>query len=416
MQKKDCIEFEQVVERGCGMDVHKETVVVTIRGKGIKSVTKSYSTFTSSLIKLKEWLKKHEITHIAMESTGVYWKPVFNVLGDDFAILLVNARHVKNVPGHKTDKKDSRWLVKLLLSGLLKGSFIPGRPFRELRDLTRYRKKLVQQVTADKNRFLKILEDSNIKLSMVLSNVFGASGSKMVNHILSVDDYRPEELMQYVHGKVKANREDIKEALTGYITEHHKFMMRTILGNIAKTESTITEIDERLDAVMEPYNLERELLEMIPGVGREVAIAIIAEIGTDMSRFPDQKHLASWAGMSPGSNESAGKNKSGRTTHGNKNLRSALTEAGWAAAKTKNTYFSSKYKSLVGRRGKKKAIVALGHKILIASYFIIKDKVEYKELGEEYLNNFRKDKLIAYYKKQIERLDPNTEFNKEEAA
>jgi transposase len=416
MKQKNVIEFEQVVERGCGMDVHKENVVVTIRGKGIKTATKSYSTFTSSLIKLKEWLKKHGITHIAMESTGVYWKPVFNVLGDDFVILLVNARHVKNVPGHKTDKKDSRWLVKLLLSGLLKGSFIPERPFMELRDLTRYRKKLVQQVTADKNRFLKILEDSNIKLSMVLSNVFGVSGSKMVNHILSVESYRPEELMQYVHGKVKASREDIQEALTGYITDHHKFMLRTILGNMARTESTIAEIDQKLDAVLEPYNLERELLETVPGVGREVAIAIIAEIGTDMSRFPDQKHLASWAGMSPGSNESAGKNKSGRTTHGNKNLRSALTEAGWAAAKTKNTYFSSKYKSLVGRRGKKKAIVALGHKILIAAYFIIKDKVEYKELGEDYLNNFRKDKLIAYYKKQIERLDPNLEFDKEEAA
>ena len=416
MQKKDCIEFEQVVERGCGMDVHKETVVVTIQGKGIKSVTKSYSTFTSSLIKLKEWLKKHGITHIAMESTGVYWKPVFNVLGDDFVILLVNARHVKNVPGHKTDKKDSRWLVKLLLSGLLKGSFIPERPFRELRDLTRYRKKLVQQVTADKNRFLKILEDSNIKLSMVLSNVFGVSGSKMVSHILSVESYRPEELMQYVHGKVKASREDIQEALTGYITAHHKFMLQTILGNMAKTESTIKEIDEKLDVLLEPYNLERELLETIPGVGREVAIAIIAEISTHMSRFPDQKHLASWAGMSPGSNESAGKNKSSRSTHGNKNLRGSLTEAGWAAAKTKNTYFSSKYKSLVGRRGKKKAIIALGHKILIAAYFIIKDKVEYKELGEDYLNNFRKDKLIAYYKKQIERLDPNLEFDQEEAA
>ena len=416
MKQKSVIEFEQVVERGCGMDVHKETVVVTIQGKGIKSVTKSYSTFTSSLIKLKEWLKKHGITHIAMESTGVYWKPVFNVLGDDFVILLVNARHVKNVPGHKTDKKDSRWLVKLLLSGLLKASFIPERPFRELRDLTRYRKKLVQQITADKNRFIKILEDANIKLSTVLSRVFGASGTKMINHILSVDDYRPEELMQYVHGKVKASREDIREALTGYITDHHKFMMRTILGNIARTESTIAEIDEKLDAVMEPYGLEKALLEMIPGVGREVAIAIIAEIGTDMTRFPDQKHLASWAGMSPGSNESAGKNKSGRTTHGNKNLRSALTEAGWAAAKTKNTYFSSKYKSLVGRRGKKKAVVALGHKILIAAYFIIKDKVEYNELGEDYLNNFRKDKLIAYYKKQIERLDPNLEFDNEEAA
>jgi len=416
MKQKNVIEFEQVVERGCGMDVHKETVVVTIQGKGIKSITKSYSTFTSSLIKLKEWLKKHDITHIAIESTGVYWKPVFNILGDDFVILLVNARHVKNVPGHKTDKKDSRWLTKLLLSGLLKGSFIPERPFRELRDLSRYRKKLVQQVAADKNRFLKILEDANIKLSMVLSNVFGASGTKMINHVLSVEHYRPEELLQYVHGRVKANREDIMEALTGYITDHHKFMLRTILGNMAKIESTIAEIDHKLDVMLEPYNLERELLEMIPGVGREVAIAIIAEISTDMSRFPDQKHLASWAGMSPGSNESAGKNKSGRTTHGNQNLRSALTEAGWAASKTKNTYFSSKYKSLVGRRGKKKAIIALGHKILIAAYFIIKDKVEYKELGEDYLNNFRKDKLIAYYKKQIERLDPNLEFDKEEAA
>jgi len=365
---------------------------------------------------LKEWLKKHGISHIAMESTGVYWKPIFNVLGDDFVILLVNARHVKNVPGHKTDKKDSRWLAKLLLSGLLKGSFIPERPFRELRDLTRYRKKLVQQVSADKNRFIKILEDANIKLSTVLSHIFGASGTKMINHILSVDTYRPEELMQYVHGSVKASREDIREALTGYITDHHKFMMRTILGNIAKTESTIAEIDEKLDAVIEPYKLEKELLELIPGVGREVSIGIIAEISTDMDNFPNHKHLASWAGMSPGSNESAGKNKSGRTTHGNKHLRGLLTEAAWAAAKTKNTYFSSKYKSLAGRRGKKKAIIALGHKILIAAYFIIKDKVEFKELGEDYLNNFRKDKLIAYYRKQLERLEPNLEFDKEKAA
>jgi transposase len=419
MQKKDYVEFEQVVERGCGMDVHKETVVVTIRGKGIKTVTKSYSTFTRSLIQLKEWLKKHGITHVAMESTGVYWKPIFNVLGDDFEILLVNARHVKNVPGHKTDKRDSRWLAKLLLSGLLKGSFIPERPFRELRDLTRYKKKLTNQVAADKNRFLKILEDANIKLSMVLSDVFGVSGTKMINHILAFDTYRPEDLMQFVHGRVKASREDIKEALTGYVTVHHKFMMRTILGNIAKIESTILEIEEHLehlDKVLEPYKIEKELLETIPGVGPDVAIGIIAEISTNMEHFPDHKHLASWAGMSPGSNESAGKNKSGRTTFGNRNLRGFLTEGGWAASRTKNTYFSSKYKSLVGRRGKKRAIVALGHKILIAAYFIIKDRVEFKELGEEYLNNFRRDKLIAYYKKQIERLDLDTESDREVAA
>jgi len=416
MQKKDYVEFEQVVERGCGMDVHQETVVVTIRGKGIKSITKSYSTFTRSLIKLKEWLKQHGITHIAMESTGIYWKPIFNVLGDDFEILLVNARHVKNVPGHKTDKRDSRWLAKLLISGLLKGSFIPERPFRELRDLNRYRTKLTNQVSADKNRFLKILEDANIKLSIVLSDVFGASGTKMINHILEFEDYRPEQLMQYVHGRVKASREDIKEALTGYITDHHRFMLRTLLGNMAKTESTILEIEERLETALEPYKLERELLETIPGVGPDVAIGIIAEISTDMDNFPDHKHLASWAGMSPGSNESAGKNKSGRITYGNKYLRSLLVEGGWAASRTKNTYFSSKYKSLVGRRGKRRAVIALGHKILIASYFIIRDKVEFKELGEDHLNNFRRDKLIAYYKKQIARLDPDIESDREVAA
>jgi transposase len=416
MKNKDYVEFEQVVECGCGMDVHKETVVVTIRGKGIKTVTKSYSTFTSSLKKLKEWLKKHGITHIAMESTGVYWKPVFNVFGDDFEILLVNARHVKNVPGHKTDKRDSRWLAKLLLSGLLKGSFIPKQVFRELRDLTRYKTKLTNQVSADKNRFLKILEDANIKLSMVLSDVFGASGTKMINHILEFENYRPEELLQYVHGRVKASREDIKEALTGYVTPHHRFMMRTLLGNMVKIESTISEIEDQLEVALEPYKLERELLETIPGVGKDGAIGIIAEISTEMEHFPDHKHLASWAGLSPGSNESAGKNKSGRITYGNKYLRSLLVECGWAASRTKNTYMSSKYKSLVGRRGKKRAIIALGHKILIAAYFIIKDKVEYQELGEDYLNNFRKDKLVDYYKKQLERLDPDLEIDSGEAA
>jgi transposase len=390
--------------------------VVTIRGKGIKTVTKSYSTFTSSLKKLREWLKKHGITHIAMESTGIFWKPIFNVLGDDFEILLVNARHVKNVPGHKTDKRDSRWLAKLLLSGLLKGSFIPDRAIRELRDLTRYKTKLTNQVAAEKNRFLKILEDANIKLSVVLSDVFGSSGRKMINHILENESYRPEQLLYYVHGRVKASREDIREALTGYVTPHHKFMMRTILGNMAKIESTIVELEVHIDTVTEPYKSARKLLEAIPGVGYDGAIGIIAEIGTDMGHFPDHKHLASWAGMCPGSNESAGKNKSGRITYGNTYLRSLLVECGWAASRTKNTYFSAKYKSLVGRRGKSRAVIALGHKILVASYFIIKDKVEFKELGEDHLNNFRRDKLIAYYKKQIERLDPDLKIDNGEAA
>ena len=412
--EKDHIQFEQVVERGCGMDVHKENIVATIRGKGIKTQTKSYGTFTSSLIKLKEWLKKHGITHIAMESTGVYWKPVFNVLGDDFQILLVNARHVKNVPGNKTDKRDSRWLAKLLLSGLLRGSFIPSQKIRELRDLTRYKNKLTNQVTAEKNRFQKILEDANIKLSSVLSDVFGATGKKIIARILE-GDYQPEQLLYYVHGRVKSSREDIKEALTGYITEHHRFMLKTILSSISRVETTLAEIEDQIEKVTEPYKEIIELLETIPGVAHDGAIGIISEIGVDMDEFPTHKHLTSWAGVSPGSNESAGKNKSGRITYGNKYLRALLVEQGWAASRTKHTYLSSKYKSLVGRRGKKKAVIAVGHKILIAAYFIIRDKVAYDELGEDHLNNFRKDKLVEYYKKQLAKLEPNTDFDKEVA-
>jgi len=404
MKKKEVIEFEQLVDCGCGMDVHKDLIVATIQGKSIKTQTQSFKTFTSSLIKLKEWLLKNGVTHVAMESTGVYWKPIFNVLGDDFKILLVNARHVKNVPGHKTDKKDSLWLTKLLLSGLLKGSFIPERPIRELRDLARYRTKLVNQISAERNRFQKILEDANIKLSSVLNDVFGATGTKIINHILLHESYRPEELLQYVHGKVKASRTDIKEALTGYITLHHRFMLKTIMGNIARIESTVAEVNAQIEICIEPYKIERKLLESIPGVGIDGATCIIAEVGVNMDQFPDQNHLASWAGVCPGSNETAGKNKSGRITYGNKYLRSLLVECGWAASRTKNTYMSAKYKSLVGRRGKKKTIIALGHKILIATYFIIKNKVAFKELGEDHLNNFRKDRLIAYYKQQLEKL------------
>ena len=404
MEKKDFIEFEQVVECGAGLDVHKDLIVATIQGKGTKIETKSFNTFTSSLIKLKEWLLKNGVTHVAMESTGVYWKPVFNVLGDDVKLLLVNARHVKNVPGHKTDPKDSKWLAKLLLSGLLKGSFIPDRPIRELRDLTRYKTQITNEISADKNRLQKILEDANIKLSCVLNDVFGATGTKIIEHIIAHESFRPEELLRYVHGKVKATRLDIKEALTGNVTPHHRFMLKTILANIARLECTVAEVEAQIDLCIEPYKVQMELLESIPGVKKNSATRIIAEVGVDMDQFPDQNHLSSWAGVSPGCNETAGKNKSGRITYGNKYLRSLLVECGWAASRTKNTYFSAKYKSLVGRRGKKKTIIALGHKILIATYFILKDKVQFKELGEDYLNNFKKEKLIAYYTQQLAKL------------
>lgn len=406
---KEKVEFEQVIERGCGLDVHKETVTATIKGEGIKQETRKFSTYTRSLISLRDWLLKNGITHVAMESTGVYWKPVFNILGEHFQIILVNARHVKNVPGRKTDQLDSQWLAKLLMAGLLKASFIPIKKIRELKDLVRYKTKLTRQVSSEKNRFVKILEDANIKLSSVLTDIFCVTGMKMIREIIECD-YDPDKLLYHVHGSVKKSRSEIKEAITGYVTNHHRFMMQTILESIEKTEDIIAKIDSQIAEQTKEYGLEIELLKTIPGVGHDGAIGIISEIGADMSVFPDEKHIAKWAGMCPGNNETAGKKKSSRASYGNAYIRALLVQLAWSASRTKKTYLSSKYKSLVRRMGKKKAIVAVGHKILIASYFIIKDKVAYNELGEEYLSNFRKDKLVAYYKKMLQELEPNLEF------
>jgi len=406
---KEKVEFEQVIERGCGLDVHKETVTATIKGEGIKQETREFSTYTRSLISLRDWLLKNGITHVAMESTGVYWKPVFNILGEHFQIILVNARHVKNVPGRKTDQLDSQWLAKLLMAGLLKASFIPIKKIRELKDLVRYKTKLTRQVSSEKNRFVKILEDANIKLSSVLTDIFCVTGMKMIREIIECD-YDPDKLLYHVHGSVKKSRSEIKEAITGYVTDHHRFMMQTILESIEKTEDIIAKIDSQIAEQTKEYGLEIELLKTIPGVGHDGAIGIISEIGADMSVFPDEKHIAKWAGMCPGNNETAGKKKSSRASYGNAYIRALLVQLAWSASRTKKTYLSSKYKSLVRRMGKKKAIVAVGHKILIASYFIIKDKVAYNELGEEYLSNFRKDKLVAYYKKMLQELEPNLEF------
>lgn len=256
------------------------------------------------------------------------------------------------------------------------------------------------------------MESANIKLSSVLSNVFCVSGQKIIADILE-GDYKPERLLHHVHGRVKAPRHDIIEALRGNLDDHYRFMLKTMLEHMANTEGVIAKIDEQIQQKTEKHKELLDLLETIPGVGRDGAVCIIAELGTDMEAFASHKHLASWAGMCPGNNESAGKTKSGRITYGNAFLRAFLVQMAWGAARTKNTYLSSKYKSLVGRRGKKRAVIAVGHKILIAAYFIIKNKVEYNELGEDYLSNFRKDKLVEYYKKQLEKLEPNVDFDHE---
>jgi len=310
--EKQKIEFEQIVECGCGLDVHKETVVATIRGKDKREQARSFSTFTSSLTELRDWLKKEGVTHVAMESTGIYWKPVFNILEEDFQLLLVNARHIKNVPGHKTDKSDSAWIAQLLLSGLLKKSFVPPRDIRELRDLFRYKKKLVGQTSSERNRLQKILEDANIKLSSVVSDVFGVSATKMLDAMID-GETNVKKLAKLCHGRLSGKKQQIKEALNGHLTEHHKFMLNIIRKNIHGIESVIEEVERKIEQQSAVHKIHIEQLQSITGVGKATATGIIAEIGADMSIFPNEHHLASWAGMSPGNNESAGKKK--RTNH-----------------------------------------------------------------------------------------------------
>lgn len=308
--QKEHITFEQVIERGCGIDIHKSILVATIRGLGITEETRTFDGFTQSIESLRDWLKENGVTHVAMESTGVYWKPVYNIIESDFEILLVNARHIKNVPGQKTDKKDSKWITKLLLSGLLKGSFIPPKPIRELRDLTRYKRKVIEQISSEKNRIHKLLEDANIKLSSVVSNLSGATATKIIDAMIEGEE-NIEELLKYRHGKMQSSIEDLASSLNGNLTDHHRFMLQIVKESIKSKEQIIVKLDEQIDKqlVENELILDAELLTTIPGVGKDGAAYILAEVGNNMDQFPNEQHLASWAGMSPGSNESAGKKK-----------------------------------------------------------------------------------------------------------
>ena len=413
VKKNQYIEYEQVIERGCGIDIHKMVLVATIRGVGINEETRTFSGFTESIEEMGEWLKENQITHVAMESTGVYWKPVYNIIESDFEILLVNARHIKNVPGHKTDKKDSKWITKLLLSGLLKGSFIPPKPIRELRDLTRYKRKVIEQISSEKNRIHKLLEDANIKLSSVVSNISGATATKIIDAMIEGEE-NIEELLKFRHGKVQSSVEDLASSLKGNLTDHHRFMLKTVKESIKDKEQIIVKLEEQIDKQLKENELilDAELLTTIPGVGKDGAAYILAEIGNNMEQFPNEQHLASWAGMSPGSNESAGKKKSTRITHGDKYLKVLLVQCAWAATRTKGTYLRSKYDSLAGRRGKKRALIAVGHKILVATYFILKDKVAYKELGAEYLQELKKGKQIKRHIQILKELGIDIEIKK----
>ncbi|SRR5574344_1179386 len=303
------VSFAQVVSHGCGIDVHKEVVVATIHTPSHYE-TKEFKTFTRSLTEMREWLQSFGVTHVAMESTGVYWKPVYNVLDGHIPnIWIVNARHIKNVPGHKTDKMDSERICKLLLAGLLKPSYVPPREQRELRDLTRYRKKLIQSISADKNRIIRVLEDGNIKLSSVFSDTCGKTATILIDKLCNGVRLTLDDIRDVYHGKIQSTPEEILEACTGTITSHQVFLLHVIKSNIKTTQDSIDTLDSQIKKILSPYDNIQALLREIPGLDTKVIEDLIAEIGMDMNKFPTEKHLASWAGICPGNNESAGKKK-----------------------------------------------------------------------------------------------------------
>ena len=392
-----------IVERGAGLDVHKGTVVACVMGTGIKKEIRTYCTMTNDLFRLKEWLKENWVTHVAMESTGVYWKPIFNLLEGSFEVLLVNASHMKAVPGKKTDIKDCEWIADLLSHGLLKGSFIPPQPIRDLRDLTRYRKSLSDERTREINRLQKLLETANIKLSSVASDVMGASGKAMMQAILS-GSTDPEVLADLAKGRLRNKLSLLKEALQGCFRPHHRFLLGQILSHLDFLDEAIEKMSKEVEKRLDLFLQEIELLKTIPGVKQRMAEVILAEIGADMSRFPTHRHLASWAGLCPGNNESAGKRMSGKTRKGDRWLKRGLTESSWAVSRAKETYLGALYHRVIRRRGKKKATIAVGHAMIVMAYHMLKHKVPYKELGADYFDRLNVSYVKSHFIKRLEGL------------
>lgn len=388
--------MDVIVERCSGLDVHKKTVTACVRtpgrGRTRRQEVRTYSTFSDDLWDLAGWLRDEGVTQVAMEATGVFWKPLWWVLEEaGFKLLLVNPTHVKRVPGRKTDVKDSEWLAELLEYGLLAGSFVPPKPIRELRDVTRYRTRVVQERARETLRVHKVLEDAGIKLAAVASDALGASGRMMIEALIAgVRD--PEVLAEMAKARMRRKIPELRRALVGRFNEHHAALLSELLGRLDALDTTIAHLDARVDVLMAPYADQRDQLDTIPGVAKRAAEIIIAEIGVDMTVFPTSGHLASWAGMCPGNRESGGKRLSGRTRKADPWLRGILAECGWAARRTKNTYLAAQFWQIAGRRGKEKACLAVGHSILVIAWHLLSTPGEtYHELGGDWFTRHRRD-------------------------
>ena len=380
--------MDVVYARCCGLDIHKRSVaacrVTPGPGGRPEKEVRTFGAMTADLLALGDWLAEAGVTHVAMESTGVYWKPVWNVLEGRFALLLVNAAHVKQVPGRKTDVRDCEWLAELLRHGLLRGSFVPERAERELRELTRYRSALVHERTAEVNRLQKTLEGANIKLASVVSDVTGVSARAMLEDLVAGEE-DPAALAGLARGSLRAKLPELERALAGRMGAHQRFMVARHLAHIDFLDEEIAAVGERVAERLRPFEELLARLDAVPGIGRWTAEVIVAEVGTDMGRFPTAGHLASWAGMCPGNHQSAGKRKSGKTRPGSPWLRAALTEAAYAAGRSKGTYLAARYHGLLPRKGKKKTAVAVGHDILVIAYHLIKEGTAYHDLGPDHL-------------------------------
>ena len=388
----------------CGIDVHKKLIVACLQ-KGGRSELREFGTMTGEIKELAHWLQEAGCEMVAMESTGVYWKPLYNLFELlDIKTIIVNAAHMKAVPGRKTDMKDAEWIADLLRHGLLKASFIPGREQRELRDLTRYRKSLIEERSRELNRLQKVLESANIKLSSVLTDTNGKSLRRLLERIAANQTPNAEETARIVHKSLLPKLGDIMLAMDGITTPLQRALLSQILGHIDELEHRIASLDELVEQYMDQYAEALAAIDQIPGVGTRSAQVILAEIGMDMSRFPSAEHLCSWAGIAPGNHQSAGKRKSGRTNKGNKTLKSMLVQCAKSAKRVKGSYFSSQYSRIAARRGSNRAAVAVAHSILTVIYHILKERVPYRELGSDYYDSIHREHKINGYLKRLRAL------------
>jgi transposase len=399
--------MELLIARCAGLDVHQATVVATVRVPdeqgGRLIVTESFGTMTADLLALRDWLQAYGVTHVAMESTGVYWKPVYYMLEDRFTLLLINMQELKHVPGRKTDVTDSAWLAQLLECGLLKSSFVPPPPIRELRDLTRYRVQQVRDRTREVNRLCKVLEDAGVKLTTVVTDVMGVSGRAMLRALVD-GTTDPTVLADLARGKLRKKLPLLQRALQGHFRPHHAFLIEQIFAKIDFLDETLDRLTAEIDRRVAPFEPMLAALDTIPGVDRIGAISIVAETGGDMSRFPSEGHLCSWGAMCPGQNESAGKRHSGKTRKGNRYLRGTLIQAALGAMRKNGSALQARYHRVKRHRGHKKAVVAVGHQILEISYFVMRDGVTYDELGSDYFDKRHAERAVKRHVRQLEAL------------